>query len=266
MTKIAVLICLAWLPAILLASRPRGRSMQLTRSRTLSIGLAQIAEETENDIAEESPKASRIKAQDVDSDNGFLLIDTECRTESFASEKSGSDAEVALHMSGLTTTTTDTQTTLDLSGFSFRSHGGSFDQNSMGTFMESPFYRMKFNSICETDETVLAVPAEWAPPAQGGFIESLLHPSVVSETNSDAESDDDPFKNIRVHDITVSWVRDELIPFFTYGGKMSIFLAEDVSRSVPLTKTYFGRFSITFHIYCKPSRLFMKLNWQLINS
>lgn len=266
MTKIAVLVCLTWLPAILLASRPRGKSLQLTRARTLSIGLSQIAEETENDIAEESPKVGRFKAQEVEGDNGFLLIDTDCRTESFASERSSSDAEVALHLSDLTATTTETQNTLDSSGHSFRSHGGSFDQNIMGSFMESPFYRMKFNSICETDEIVLDVPAEWAPPASGELIESLLHPSVVSETNSDAESDDDPFKNIRVRDITVTWVRDELIPHFTYGGKLSVFLVEEVKSMLPWIIHIFFRFLIMLHICCKLSKRSMRLNWRPINS
>lgn len=230
MTKIALLIFLSWLPTILLASRPRGRSLQLTRTRTLSIGLSQIAEETENDIAEESPKiGGRFTAQTVEDDNCFLLIDTDCWTEPFASEWSSSDAEVALHLSDLTATTTETQNTLDLSGLSFRSRGGSFDQNSVVSFMESPLYRMKFNSICETDETVLDVPAEWAPPPQTELIDSLLFPTVVSETSSDVESVYDPFESIHVCDITVSWVRDELIPHFKNGGKLSLFLVEKVT-------------------------------------
>lgn len=134
-----------------------------------------------------------------------------------------------LQRSWLTTTTRESFSSLEASShssnlsFSPRQYALSIFDNTGIT--ASPFYMSQMAAEREESSAL-------AQTSATGLDHSIWGDIVISETNSDAECDDDPFFDVRWYQIDLDWVKNELIPYFQQGKHLSCFFAENVSLRV----------------------------------
>lgn len=209
-------------------------SRQRSGSLSLSTELEGIPEGNE-EVESSSPSSTSsavLEEEEEEAEEGIFEADDlilplplSINLEDFAnasSEIEYSPGE-ALLQSWLTTTTTTAE-----SDSSSTKNSGSARLYSLSMFEEgagilgSPFY--------QAQQVAKNLPESKASSDDIGC--SLWEVTVVSETNSVADEIDDPFREFRLYQINVDWVRGHLVPHFDEGRHLTLDLAENVSLGI----------------------------------